>query len=822
MIYTSENKSINAIYTNDGQSIGIIYDNNGNIIWQKNSIMPIRFHALEDDIVEQYSFTLKNSELMTFYTGREDDNVAIFDHTNTAFWNYSVNLIKQDNSIKDASTTFAYIPINVWRHIAGTSSNSPFSATALNINGKIKSFGKTGNHTVTATMYLYQGSGAPDLGRADYVITKTVTTNSVGNFTIKFQTSSLGEEAEDLNSSTKIYAATLKLSFNGLLSQGIVYIATDEITEPRTIDSGYLINNKRLTFNNVDYKFSLYNRNIFYENHSQGGDWSQNFFSPFYMYYQNGIAQRWREESLQANDKFYYQKPQSLITINTNKIFNSLEYLNSIIFAAENSENNIYCTSPHCYGTCLKPNHYLIEGAFPGVNQVTSAAIRVESNLTSPTSILYDRTVDTAPSILTNGDYLLCASLHGKIPSGDWAFQFLTYLEDDENEENPVIVTVNPQQMQKYETITINNTQISKIRMRIINNSSSTIFFLNTTVDFDIIEGINPIYAKYQYIYNNGQSILELPSLPALTCRNGLNIFHARSKCSQGKLQVRIPRVRAILPSQNVINESRLNFTNLIYTENENVNNRTQVKGYGSTISNYRIYGKTQQTYQNFFNGTLIAGASQASGIANQLHSQPIAIERDKTYTISLNDYNLFNFKINTNLNNILPWTANKHSCGDPVNDNWQNQDITFTASQDGYLIINIIRENDLPITVEYAEQQELVVTVTNDVPIVAGVGDYDNVTNKYIIPLYVNEKSYKITLDTPLLEGEYIDYETQKRYNSDSTSLGISLPEVFLNLDDLNNNYIQVNSHIFPSKIEVDLVEREIFNSSYGKNLSE
>jgi len=101
-------------------------------------------------------------------------------------------------------------------------------------------------------------------------------------------------------------------------------------------------------------------------------------------------------------------------------------------------------------------------------------------------------------------------------------------------------------------------------------------------------------------------------------------------------------------------------------------------------------------------------------------------------------------------------------------------------------------------------------------------VGDYDNATNKYIIPLYVNEKSYKITLDAPLLEGEYIDYETQKRYNSDSTSLEISLPEVFLNLDDLNNNYIQVNSHIFPSKIEVDLVEREIFNSSYGKNLSE
>jgi len=94
MIYTSENKSINAIYTNDGQSIGIIYDNNGNIIWQKNSIMPIRFHALEDDIVEQYSFTLKNSELMTFSTGRENYNVAIFDHTNTAFWNYSVNLVK--------------------------------------------------------------------------------------------------------------------------------------------------------------------------------------------------------------------------------------------------------------------------------------------------------------------------------------------------------------------------------------------------------------------------------------------------------------------------------------------------------------------------------------------------------------------------------------------------------------------------------------------------------------------------------------------------------------------------------------------------------
>ena len=44
------------------------------------------------------------------------------------------------------------------------------------------------------------------------------------------------------------------------------------------------------------------------------------------------------------------------------------------------------------------------------------------------------------------------------------------------------------------------------------------------------------------------------------------------------------------------------------------------------------------------------------------------------------------------------------------------------------------------------------------------GVGDLDSTTNKYIISLAINGQAVNIYLDSPLSDGDYIDFYEQKR----------------------------------------------------------
>lgn len=79
------------------------------------------------------------------------------------------------------------------------------------------------------------------------------------------------------------------------------------------------------------------------------------------------------------------------------------------------------------------------------------------------------------------------------------------------------------------------------------------------------------------------------------------------------------------------------------------------------------------------------------------------------------------------------------------------------------------------------------------------GVGDLDNTTNKYIIPVRINGQTVSISLDEPLGKDDYIDFHEQKRFHSDSTSEDISLPAI----PTLNGiNVIDVETSVQPSKV--------------------
>ena len=82
MIYNQNDKKIESIYTSDGTSIGTIYDNQGNIIWQKDTIMPIRCYAFQNDKVEEYDFTLKNDIVLHNSGSKANEAEA------PIYWNY--------------------------------------------------------------------------------------------------------------------------------------------------------------------------------------------------------------------------------------------------------------------------------------------------------------------------------------------------------------------------------------------------------------------------------------------------------------------------------------------------------------------------------------------------------------------------------------------------------------------------------------------------------------------------------------------------------------------------------------------------------------
>lgn len=94
-------------------------------------------------------------------------------------------------------------------------------------------------------------------------------------------------------------------------------------------------------------------------------------------------------------------------------------------------------------------------------------------------------------------------------------------------------------------------------------------------------------------------------------------------------------------------------------------------------------------------------------------------------------------------------------------------------------------------------------------VNIINGVGDIvedsDNPNFcKYRIPITVGENTVGIYLDEPLIKGrasDYIDFATQKRYNSDGTEEAITLPAISF---ESGSNELSVGTAIQPSKVVI------------------
>ena len=79
------------------------------------------------------------------------------------------------------------------------------------------------------------------------------------------------------------------------------------------------------------------------------------------------------------------------------------------------------------------------------------------------------------------------------------------------------------------------------------------------------------------------------------------------------------------------------------------------------------------------------------------------------------------------------------------------------------------------------------------------GVGDLDSTTNKYVIPVEINGTAVNISLDSPLNDGDYIDFREQKRFNADDSSKIVSLPVLPI-LSGIN--VIDVGTENQPSKV--------------------
>lgn len=81
------------------------------------------------------------------------------------------------------------------------------------------------------------------------------------------------------------------------------------------------------------------------------------------------------------------------------------------------------------------------------------------------------------------------------------------------------------------------------------------------------------------------------------------------------------------------------------------------------------------------------------------------------------------------------------------------------------------------------------------------GVGDLDSTTNKYIISVVINGSAVNISLDSPLSDGDYIDFLEQKRFNADDSTEIISLPVMPV----VNGiNVLNVDTENQPSKVYV------------------
>lgn len=220
-------------------------------------------------------------------------------------------------------------------------------------------------------------------------------------------------------------------------------------------------------------------------------------------------------------------------------------------------------------------------------------------------------------------------------------------------------------------------------------------------------------------------------------------------------------------------------------------------KSNGGRLRNYRIYGDTVN-HTNLFAGVdftnnayISANGSEMSsgGTLALKHSDFISISENTSYTLKFTaitlqtpNSNTISFCFFDENKEILSYRPTKNvSSGDTVE--WSN----ISPENAKYLIIN---------TVSASDTLNLYATYES-----TGVGDYDSTTNKYIIPVVMNGTAVNISLDSPLANGDYIDFLEQKRFNADNSTKIILLP-VLLVANGIN--VLDIDTENQPSKIYI------------------
>lgn len=220
-------------------------------------------------------------------------------------------------------------------------------------------------------------------------------------------------------------------------------------------------------------------------------------------------------------------------------------------------------------------------------------------------------------------------------------------------------------------------------------------------------------------------------------------------------------------------------------------------KSNGGRLRNYRIYGDTVN-HTNLFAGVEFTnnayisanGSEMSSGGTLALkHSDFISISENTSYTLKFTaitlqtpNSNTISFCFFDENKEILSYRPTKSiSSGDAVE--WSN----ISPENAKYLIIN---------TVSASDTLNLYATYES-----TGVGDYDSTTNKYIIHVVMNGTAVNISLDSPLANGDYIDFLEQKRFNADNSTKIILLP-VLLVANGIN--VLDIDTENQPSKIYI------------------
>lgn len=253
----------------------------------------------------------------------------------------------------------------------------------------------------------------------------------------------------------------------------------------------------------------------------------------------------------------------------------------------------------------------------------------------------------------------------------------------------------------------------------------------------------------------------------------------------------------------------------------------------GKSLKNYRIYGNTVDgesvgdlitnyfDYESWKNsitrvtsqgsitfnndGTFTLAANENGGVFTQpyepgnVNTYKIAVEPDTEYTICFS----------SDSSNILGYCyAFENGQADATHRhiayNTRGKKMTFTTLSDTTYLTVRFDVADANTSITYGE----VMLVEGDtVP-----ETFLHYGNNYVIPVTVTDGEGEavipdIILDSPLAKtgdtADYIDYRTQKRYNSDGTSADVTLPEI----STLNGtNTLTVGTAVQPSKITIEV----------------